>query len=263
MPLAGRGQPFIQIFNPLLRFSCNRARRRTVVGCTMSLQLPLFVALALFSPLSSAAQSHSLLPSVKVGDHFLYDFESTMSTPTATTKMKVQTDMSVISLEPAGTITFKNDAKHRVISQGEKVRELPNAISTTKFKLDGELLSVTPSPATPEQARFSSMMQMRVPTGPVKVNQTWTWTEEPADSIGRSAKCQCMAFETHRGVECAKVHYSIKETSGDTPATEEMDVWFSLKDGIPVEIVVDLANAPLAPGVTAKFHATNVRKSDR
>ncbi len=223
----------------------------------MTLQIPLFVALALFS----APQEHSLMPNVKVGDHFLYDFESTMTTPTATFKLKVRTDMSVASLEPTGTITFKNDAKNRVITLGEKVRELPDATTTTRFKLNGELISVQPAPATPEQTRFSSMMQMRVPTGPVKVNQSWTWSEAPADAVGRSAKCQCVAFETRRGVECAKVHYSIKETSGDTPATEEMDVWFSLKDGIPVETMVDMANAPLAAGVTGKFHATNVRKT--
>src|SRR5262245_30417814 len=139
---------------------------------SVGLAAPLLLSTLL--PLSAGTEKHSLLPSVKVEDQFVYDYETTASARSAEYKMKVRTIMSVTSLQPHGTITFKNERKEGEMSLGGKTQKLPDSSSIARFKVTGELLSVEPVPPTPEQRRFSRLMQMRVPSKPVTRGQSWT-----------------------------------------------------------------------------------------
>lgn len=211
---------------------------------------------------SPQQQAHSLLPKVKVGDAFTYSFTSKNVAGGREGSMAAKYVMTIASFEPKGTITFKNEQKEGTYKFGEQTTPLPDSVTTTRFKLNGEMLSSDPPLASVEQARVSQLMWMVVPTDPAKIGDKWTW-EAPANEANGNVSVKgegvCLTFEKHGGLDCAKLKLSAKETRGSKPASSSMEVWYAIKDGMPVEIRMDVEDAPLAPGLMGSIHAVNVR----
>ena len=228
----------------------------------MNVSFALIIAMAAFG--SSASQKHSLLPHVKVGDTFPFEYRSTTTVNAKPSQFNAVFIMSVASLEPKGTITFNTEQRSSEIVTDGKSTAIPDSTTKTTFKLNGELLSTEPAYASPEQARFGQLMAMVVPEKPTGVGDTWTWKVEPSaanGSVGVKAKGECATFENRLGVSCARLKLSAEETSGSKPAKCAMEVWFSLIDGLPVEIHMEMTDVPLGRGVVGSIKAVNKRKS--
>ncbi len=207
-------------------------------------------------------QEHSLLPNVKVGDRFAFEFKSTSEVGGSAAAYSARFELSVASLEPKGTITFHTEQKNAEFSMAGQVQKIPDSKTTSKFKVTGEVLTLDPPAATPEQARFSRLMQIVVPEGTASVGKTWTWSSEPTElngKIGLEGKGQCVAFEQRDGVPCAKLRLTARETTGEKPASSTIEVWIALKDGLPVETILRFEDAPFAPGITGSMHGVNKR----
>lgn len=223
-----------------------------------------FAVLALVSTGSApaAAQRHSLLPHLRVGDAFKYQFRGTYQVAGKESVYSATFEMAIGAIARNGELTFKNKQVGGEISRGGQVRKLPESATTSVLKPNGQIVSVDPPYASPEQARFSRLMQIIVSDRPVKVGDTWTWAQEPSavnGNIGYDGKGECLAFETRGGAGCARVRLTGKERSGEKPASGTMEVWVNLKDGMPMEMSMVFAEVPLAPGVTATYRAENKR----
>lgn len=207
-------------------------------------------------------ESHSLLPRVKVGDKFDYDYRSESSLNGNTSVFSAHFGLTIASLEPKGSITFANRQTGGEFASGGATRKVPDSGSTTKFKLNGELLSADPPYASPAQARFGQLLQIVVPSEKASIGTTWTWKTPPSETngqIGVEGKGRCVAFEERLGTKCAKLELTMKETSGDMPASCSTTVWVSINDGLPVETVIAMSDVPLGPGAIANVKAVNRR----
>lgn len=223
-----------------------------------------FAVLALVSmgSATSVAQRHSLLPHLRVGDVFKYQFKGTYAAADKESIYTASFEMAIGAIARNGELTFKNKQVGGEISQGGQVRKLPESATTSILKPNGEIVSVDPPYASPEQARFSRLMQIIVSDKPVKVGDIWTWSQEPSTvngNIGYDGKVECVAFETRGGAGCARIRLTGKERSGLKPATGTMEVWVNLKDGLPMEMSMVFTDVPLAPGLTATYRAENKR----
>lgn len=226
------------------------------------------LALAVVAVLSlggwTSSDEKSLLPKVKVGDAFVYDYTSEVSAGGRQQEFNAEYHISITSLEPTGTIAFKFDARNALIGADGKYAEVPDSSNITVFKLNGEVVSNEPALASAEQRRFGRAMQIVVPDKPVDVGGTWTWSSPASEAFGRiglEGKGELLAFEKRRDVETAKLSLSAWETSGDTPTKSTMTVWVSLADGLPVETQMTVENAPFAPGVAGSIKASNKRRT--
>lgn len=217
---------------------------------------------ALACAASAGAQRHSLLPHVRVGDVFRYEFRGTYQVADKESTYTAVFEMAIGGIAANGNLTFNNKQMGAEISQGGQIRKLPDSSTSTVVKPNGVFVSVEPPYASPEQARFSRLMQIVLSETPVKTGDSWSWNLEPTSgngNIGFAGKGECLAFEMKAGVRCAHVRLTGKETSGEKPAAGSMEVWVSLKDGMPIEIKMDFSNVPLAPGALATYRAGNKR----
>jgi hypothetical protein len=234
-----------------------RMKRSSVCGTFV-------LSLFLFTAGIAKQESRLLLPNVKVGDKFVYDFKASYAAGGRTFDVTAKIEMTVLSLDPKGTITFRNDQRDMEARSGETVSKRPDSMSTTRFKLNGVLLSTDPPHANSEIARFSRLMQIVVPEDKASVGRTWTWKVAPAESnghVGVEGDGELLAFEERGGTPCAKVRISARETAGEPRASGKMDVWISLRDGLPFEMAVAFENIPFAKGVTGSYKGVNVRKA--
>lgn len=204
---------------------------------------------------------HSLLPTVKVGQVLNYNFSSTYEIGSAKAKFSSNVKMTIDDLVENKTIVFKNEQSKSTLNfDGKDVKSDDSSYKTT-FKLTGEFVSMDPEP-TPEQARFGNVMQMIVPDDKVRIGSKWTWTTKGTsvtDGVGVKGNGECLALEDHMGVICAKVKYVQFETDTDRPARGTMTVWFSVADGMPMEVQADYVNMPFILGRSMPMKAVNKR----
>lgn len=209
-----------------------------------------------------ARKSYNLLPQVKVGDQFVYDYQSKITVGANESQFNARFAMTVQSLEPKERITFESrQTKGEFVSAG-KAQPTPESTTSATFKLNGELLSTTPPSSGAEQARLGRLMMMVVPESPASAGSKWSWesaAEERFGKVGLKGSGECLAIESHRGFLSAKLKLAASESGGAKPAKAAMIVWVAVQDGMPVEVQMNLENAPLFPGTVANLTATNVR----
>ncbi|MBL8069409.1 MAG: hypothetical protein JNM28_13255 [Armatimonadetes bacterium] len=226
------------------------------------MNMVLFLAAALPQP-APLPDSHSLLPTLKVGDAFAYEMKSQIRQGAVTGEFRSEYEMTVTSLEPTGTVTFKTVRTKSVFAMGGKESEVPDSTVVAKMRVNGAFLSVDPPAANPEQARVSRLMQFQVPDFKIAKGQGWSW-KDPASSlngnVGAEGKGECLGFYEHSGIECANLRISLVESEGSQPASAVFTVWLSLKDGMIVESAIAIQNAPIGQGSVGDMAVHVVRK---
>lgn len=216
------------------------------------------------APVQGAKEMHSLLPQVQVGDRFVFSYRGETSAAGIAGVFRARFEMAVASLEPKGTITFKTDQREAAFESAGQTRAVPDSTVSSRFRLNGIMLSADPGFDTPERARMSRLMWIVVPEEKAGVGAQWKWSSEPNEAngqIGLKGAGECLAFETRQEIRCAKLRLTAKEESGEQPGSAKMEVWVSLKDGMPVEVIAELSNVPLGPGAAGSMKFTNRRVS--
>lgn len=206
---------------------------------------------------------HSLMPTLKVGNRFVYEMKSTSKVGERGSEFNATFEMNVTAIDP-DLLSFRNLQKNGEYRLGDQVRKLPESVTTSKLKKNGEIMSMDPPYASAEQARFSRLMMFVVPAEPVKVGHVWSWTtagNETNAKVGATSKAKCLGFEDHMGTRCAHVEVAIEETSGEKPAKGSMELWVALKDGLSMETKMEFENTPVAPGLAASYRGTILRIS--
>lgn len=219
------------------------------------------LALVGSAPARTTKEEHSLLPTLKVGDKFVYEMQAESKAGERGSTMNATIEMHVDGFED-GLIRFKNYQKNTKAKVGDQERPMPDSVYSSKLKPTGEIVWLEGPAGTPERTRFGRLMLFQVPTEKVEVGSTWTWTTEPSEAngqIGAESRAECLGFEEHGGTRCAKVRVAVKETSGDRPATGTIETWVALKDGLGTEIRMAFENAPFALGIAGSFRATYKR----
>lgn len=219
--------------------------------------LPLLILAAQFGP-----QTHSLLPKVRVGSQVNYDYMAEYSLGAQRTGFRSRYEMSVACLDSGKFITFQNKQREAWYMMGDKETKAPDTTTLATFRFTGALVSTEPAYASPEQARFGQLMQMIVPDGEVAVGSRWRHATAPGvanGQIGCDFLGQCLAFQRRRGIPCAKLAMRSRENGKGATGSCKMTVWFSLEDGLPVEIQMQLTQVPVGPGRLGNVKATNLR----
>lgn len=209
-------------------------------------------------------ESHSLLPTLKVGDAFAYEMKAQIQQGGVTGEFRSQYEMKVESLQPMGTVTFKTVRTQSVFSMDGREANLPDATVVSKMRVNGEFLSVDPPTSDADQARMSRMMQFQVPDFKIAKGQGWSW-KDPASSlngnVAAEGKGECLGFSQHSGIECANLRISLVESEGSKPASSVFTVWLSLKDGMIVENSIAIQNAPIGQGSVGEMAVHVIRKN--
>ncbi|MCW5941281.1 MAG: hypothetical protein KIS66_03560 [Fimbriimonadaceae bacterium] len=206
-------------------------------------------------------EEHSLLPTLKVGDIFVYEMRAESKAGERASGMNAIVEMHVDGFED-GLIRFKNYQKNTKTKVGVKESSLPDSVYGSKLKPTGEIVWMEVPASSPERTRFGRLMLFQVPTEKVAVGSKWTWATEPSAAngqVGAESRAECLGFEEHGGTRCAKVRVAVRETSGEKPASGTIETWVSLKDGLGTEIRMAFENTPFAPGVAGSFRATYIR----
>lgn len=204
--------------------------------------------------ITTLAPTYLLLPTAPKGYAVIYEYKATMAMGGQSVKIASRNKMVVEEFPKKGQVTFRFEGGEMSLERAGQTNTFPGSTSRATFKTNGEIVSFDPEVKSPEQLRSRYLLAMVVPSNRVSIGATWSWKSNGIAGTGKF-----VAVEQHLGLECAKLALHNRETDQGTPATAQMEVWYSLKDGLPVDTIVHAKDVPLAPGSAGTIEATNRR----
>lgn len=121
-------------------------------------------------------------------------------------------------------------------------------ISTVTFKPSGEVVAIATDRTDPNIFRMATLEALQFPSTPVKKDSTWDadFKKNDQGAVDAKGNFKIEAEEKMGGVDCYRIHATIKESTGTQPAASDTIYWISIKDGTLMRQLATFTSAPFA-----------------
>lgn len=225
-------------------------------------------ALAAMTAMASAqdAATFSLKRVVKVGDSINFKLQADLDIAGGTATFTADVNEKVVSVQPNGDYDVEsNQSNAKVNFNGQEMDAPQGGPQTTTYNANGEILDIKGEQADqPGARRVANLGIVKSPDQPVKVGDTWTYkidADSKTGAVAATAEYKVEDAEKVGDRDTVKVSYTVKETEGSDPASNQGATWFDAKDFSTVKGESTWTNVPIpgAPGpVSGKVTLTRV-----
>jgi len=170
----------------------------------------------------------------------------------------------ILTVQANGSYTVETRYSNTHRSTNDTDTEFAVEPDVMTFAPTGEIVAIR-SKATPALYRGANLMGIYLPEAPVSKDGGWKKLVKGDPKLGTvdlSAEYKVVGFEKVGSFDCIIVNGTIKELTGQTPASAEQTIWLSTADATLVKRTVTLKNLPTdkkaEPIVSAKLTVTRV-----
>lgn len=223
-----------------------------------------FIGLAAIAALSLtalAAQEAIVLKRLaKAGDVEKYRMKAETQLAGGTAVFTGLITEKIVKVADDGQYSMESTTTENAVTFNGK--EMPGAAKTTAdvatitCKSNGEVVSVITDRSDPNIYRMANLQSLQFPATPLKIGDSWDINIKKDDrgSVDAKGTFKLEATEKVGTYDCYRIHGTVKELTGDTPASVEETCWISVKDGTIVKSQGTWTNAPF-PGAQDPLNA--------
>jgi hypothetical protein len=225
-------------------------KRIHLVGLSLALGVSAFAAVS---------DGVSLKRLAKEGDTTRYKVKADLSIAGQSASMTSTTIEKVTKVEADGTYSIESsDVDTKVVFGGQEIESPPQAPETSIYLPTGQLKEIKGDRVSEQTYRMAILGSFITPDKPVSVGDTWA-KDIAADSktgvLATKATYKVVADEKVGTYDTLKIEQTVKETTGDSPASSTLTVWINKADGTMVKLEGKWVNAPF-PGSPVPGDAT-------
>lgn len=149
----------------------------------------------------------------------------------------------------------------KAVVNGTETDVPSSGASTMVYLPSGEVKSIAGDEGKAESYRMANLGIIYDPGKPVNIGDAWSYdikANKDTGAVAAKADFKLLGEEKVGDVDTLKIKATVKETTGDMPASSDGTVWIAKADGSLVKSEAKWVNAPF-PGAQGQLINANVK----